>query len=211
MLSMFGFIKKELKDKGQLIAKYREWKNSLYYGIIEFIESTIPAKTGSYKPYYLFSPNTQDCPVDLSARNWSFIAKVNINSVASNADGNHQLALDIGKVISKTGRGLVRMKIESNFFTLIEYETEPDEPIAVKREQKAKIGVNYLRMDFNASTKAITGYYSYNGTSWVANGSYTVKDPSKMKRIWVWQCHKEATIPVNGIKFIYDGEVLFGK
>lgn len=61
MIGLFGIIKNELSDKGLLIAKYREWKNTLYknYEFKSYLNSVLPAnilepedKRNTF--YYLF-------------------------------------------------------------------------------------------------------------------------------------------------------------
>lgn len=210
MITLFGLIKKELKDKGQLIAKYREWKNSLFVGLEEYVEDIIPtAMNSASKKYNLFSPNTQDCPVDLTSKDWSFQCRVDAQSITDPGDGLHtQNALDIG--IDESMSAVVRVKINGGSqFCLNQYESSSG--MTVARSSSVQIGANYMRMDYKASTKVITAYYSKNGSSWTKFGTYTVKKPANMKRVWIWQSHAKATIPVDSIKFIYDGEALFEK
>ena len=219
MLSMFGFIKKELEDKGQLISKYREWKNTLYDGLERFMEASIPAmyedlKDSSYdryaKGYELLSPYTQDIPVNLAAKDWQLQFRADVIDIASVPDQDiaawRQLCLQIE---SSTGSILFRLKINGPTTTFYLYE--PDKGyVSSINDQSIVMGANYLRWDYKASTKTLTAYYSKNDSSWTRIGYYTIKHPELMKKIAVWQGHTKATIPVDGIKFIYDGEVLFG-
>lgn len=209
MLTLFGFIKKELEAQGKLPDKFRDWKNTLYQDMIKFTSAVIPVHVHPPKAYYLFSPANKDCPVDLSAKDWSFSARVDVTSLGNTAN-NYQCALDVGPYLDSNDRPQLRIKLQVNEYLFGQYESVVSSMTVIERISKLKVGANYARMEYKASTKTMTAYYSTNGSSWTKFSTYTVKDPSKMKRIWIWQGHTKATFPVNEIKFIYDGEVLFG-
>lgn len=129
-------------------------------------------------------------------------------------DRDSQLGIDVCSLpTTKTNANVFRTKLSFYAFGSAEYVTNPDESIkSLAIAGTPRIGANYLKTTFTALDKTLRSYYSTNGTTWTLLASFIYKDSYKpMNALCIWKNHLNATIPVDSIKFIYDGEVLFGK
>ena len=174
MLSMFGFIKKSLEDKGQLIAKYREWKNQLYNssGFKKFEGSTITAAD----TVLLFSPRHQEFPVDLHAKSWELTCRIDVKSKSTSSSVNYPQRYIV--VTSKAAQ-IITVKCGWSTFSMFEHVSRRGQSPAYKMiADKGSIkvgGANYLRLVYTRKTDTtgtLTGYYSLNGTSWTTLAGY---------------------------------------
>lgn len=196
----------------QRVATYTKAKpsylNKIYVNDTLCTDEVLFAPTSKF--YQLLAPKSEQFPLDLTAKNWTYQIKANITDLG-NSETYYQMALDIG-LAGSGGQGHhgVRAKIQSRNFALGQYQSNASNITLINEAAKARVGVNYLKVDYDRLNKQITASYSLDNKTWVPFSYYVPAKIINLKRAWIWLQHEALTLPVKDIKFAYDGELLLG-
>lgn len=207
MLSMFGIIKHELKKQGKLPAKYDEdYRNKLYDDNGNLFNGSILQTDSDLGPrsfYYLFNPASAKLPFDPFEKDWEFSCQLNLKNTTST-----QVLLNLAT--SETN--IVSSKSWHSDYQFVEHITDKGESYrSYNAGSTSANSKNYIKLTYTKATSIFTGYYSKDGTSWtkIQFKEYSGEFDNQHFMFTISQ-NLDSSVPVNSIKFIYDGKILFG-
>lgn len=213
MLGMFGFLKKELKDTGDLLLKYQGYVGQLYNWKTN--KPINDEQISAFKNILEFTPYESSKEFDFANKSWHVICKGSASKLTSSYSDLIDMFIctsNNGTITSTCGPKFAAGKLYNMYKDYGASSSNNGTQHTITQAQASK-GF-WLKLEHNNGT--LISSYSLNKTNWVNLGTKFWNGFGKEKNyILIETLNTNASndihIETSEIEFVYDNEIIFRK